>query len=370
MLTALFACAPAPEPEPWSMAVVHSVVPWVQDSTGHWLLLDTGTPRTQVRPDVVGGRTGFRSPPGWTVGRFDPDEVLVSDDLPQPMLEAEARGDIVGLGGIVGADQLLTRSWWLDPRASTLWVDQDPPGVRSVTEVPVAPEGVGRSCFSDVPCFDYEGARILVDVAIGGETLTLLLDTGATYVMLEPAAMDRLGLSVHDWDFGDMIVPIAAARVRLGDAVAEDVAVMVTPEDFAESLIGLELEVDRHVDGVLGHSFLRRYVLGLDAPGGTLSLGAYTAGSWDWRTHWVTPGFGVDDGDADCFTVRFVVDGSPAADAGLGPGDCVGAVDELRPQDVSADEVMAYLADLGAGAEVSVDWAGDDWTLENENWAR
>ena len=67
MFLLLVACT-TPAYEPWSTSYVHTVVPWVRDSTGHWLLVDTGTPRTQLRPSTVGGPPGERVVPGWSAG--------------------------------------------------------------------------------------------------------------------------------------------------------------------------------------------------------------------------------------------------------------------------------------------------------------
>ncbi|MEQ1566785.1 MAG: aspartyl protease family protein [Myxococcota bacterium] len=369
MFLLLTACA-GPTYEPWSTGYVHTVVPWVQDSTGHWLLVDTGTPRTQLRPSVVGGEPGLRTVPDWSVGEVRDVEVVVSEALPDPVLQAEADGEIVGLGGIVGADVLLRQAFWMDPRSERLWFGDAPPGIEVATTLAAEPTGDGETCLWDGPCFSFRDSRMIVDVEVNGEPLALLLDTAATYLMVDPRTRDRIGLPAHWFDFGDDAFEVGAADVSIGGLDVPSVAVSVTDEVFTESLVRLELEVDRPIDGVLGHTVLRRFVLGVDAPAGELSLSTYTSGEWDPLPQWVGLGFRSSVVADGCFVVGMVIGDSDASAAGIGAGDCVTAVDGLTPDDVDAGALMDHLAELAPGTRVAVAWDGGDTELEVVNWGR
>jgi hypothetical protein len=363
----LVGCAPEPV---WSLPYVHTVVPWVRDREGYWYLFDTGTPRTQVTTEVAGLEPGEQVVPGWGVGELVPDEpIVVSDDLPALLGAAIEAGEIVNFGGIVGADLLYDQAWWMDPRSELVWFGEGPPGVRTEASVPARLVGEGSTCLADGPCVDFPRARILVEVQVEGSPLTLLLDTASTYVTLPPLVAERLGIDLFTLDFESEAVTVGQADVRLGGAGGE-IPVAAMDEPIVEALVRLSLEVDQPVDGLLGHSLLRSFVLGVDPRRGELTLGTYTAGEWGSSWTWTTPGFFLGDGGEEGYPVLAVIQGSPAALAGISAGEILSSVDGLTPADVPAAEIMVHLTELGPGALVEVAWEGQSAALESSWWGR
>jgi clan AA aspartic protease (TIGR02281 family) len=113
----------------------------------------------------------------------------------------------------------------------------------------------------------------LVFRAYAGEQgpVRLLLDTGATYVVMNRAAATRLGLPTEGQSTrlrvgnGELLEgkKIIAPTLRIGGSVAREVAVVVTAQPAAAD--GL--------DGVLGMSFLKQFQMRLDPTTGVLELG-------------------------------------------------------------------------------------------------
>ncbi len=105
----------------------------------------------------------------------------------------------------------------------------------------------------------------------GAETGTFVVDTGATSVALSSAFARRLGLDltrakrvqVMTASGADTAYALRVARIDLGGAVAEDVPILVMDNLNGQSS-----------DGLLGMSFLSRFIMRLDAHEGILELHA------------------------------------------------------------------------------------------------
>ena len=102
---------------------------------------------------------------------------------------------------------------------------------------------------------------LIEKVEIGREDCYLILDTGAALVTLSPELVsaltlgDSLGKEEESAVAGGMTARgrrLTLPRVRLGEAEASDVPAM----QLASSMLG--------VDGLLGRSFLRQFVLTID----------------------------------------------------------------------------------------------------------
>ncbi|MEQ1507010.1 MAG: aspartyl protease family protein, partial [Myxococcota bacterium] len=309
--------------------------------------------------------------PAWGVGSLPRDgRRIVTDALPDRVLDAEAAGEIFGLGGVVGADLLSRQPWWIDPRGQRLWFVDPPTGIERVETVPVEVAGGGSTCLSDGTCFDHDPSRLLVEATIAGEPMTLMVDTASTYVGLKASVFDRLGIDPPTFDFGTAAFGVAGATVGIGGTEVDRVRIAEVDAATEESLVRLALEVDRPIDGLLGHAFLLGFVVGIDQEGGELTLSRYASGPWDPLPDPVHPGVSVGDGEGDCFAVRYLVVGSPADRAGIDFGTCVTAVGGRTPADVDGTTLMADLAALGDGAPVDWAWDGGAATLDNVDWLR
>lgn len=117
------------------------------------------------------------------------------------------------------------------------------------------------------------GDKILVSVTINESPRAfLVLDTGATYTILRPALLERLGISVPGsaprWKFpqlrGEPIsMPFARVRsLKVGDVAVEDIDVGVY--DAFPSAQG--------VDGLLGADFLNHFRVTVDRGSRQLTL--------------------------------------------------------------------------------------------------
>ncbi len=163
--------------------VVTEVV--IGDKGPYRFLVDTGSESTLMEPSLaaeLGLRPAFRVElvnvngsrltPGTRVERLAVQGHAVRD---VEVLFDPPRHDS-GVRGVLGANALAALSYLLEPREGRLTIR------------PAAPDGVA------VP-FDVVDGRMVVRARMGGETLRLVLDSGASHVVLfrTPAAMARTG---------------------------------------------------------------------------------------------------------------------------------------------------------------------------------
>ena len=97
-----------------------------------------------------------------------------------------------------------------------------------------------------------------------------LVDTGAAVVSLTESFVKRLNISTNQPGSVDMVLadgtkvkakPLVLRSVRVGDARAENVPAVVMPSS-----------VERDVDGLLGMTFLKNFIIRLDGASGKLIL--------------------------------------------------------------------------------------------------
>ncbi len=168
--------------------------------------------------------------------------------------------------------------------------------------------------------------------------LDLIVDTGATKTVFFRSELDR---ALPGWTGWPVLRGLSAPTLT-GDARA---AMVRVPEvDLATSrgkaarsrmdaaVIGGELgsalseDVGRPVAGLLGYSFLKHYRLALDFGRHVLWLDPTQGDVPDRPYEYSHPGLQLES-VADTARVAAVADGSPAAEAGIKPGDRVVAID-------------------------------------------
>ena len=337
--------------------------PWVTDDTGRAYLLDTGTPRTRLRPSVVDGAPGsFEAtyPAPELAGVPMPRRPVVwTEELPDALVELEALGAVPSVGGVIGFDVLRRRPLTFDPDVRTLTFGGAPP--ERGLEVDLVIEGGSGTCVEE-GCFEWGALRPMVEVGLGGELLTMLVDTGAPYVVVEPGLAEDFAwaTTTHRTPWGG--VEIVGESLVVGP-VAGSAAIEVGSEALTEGLSRLAVEIGRPVHGLLGQSFLDQFVVHLDGDRMVLADRAEAP-----VTGFVNPGWQLADAD-EGYVVEVLTAGGAAEAAGFRLGDVIDRVDEL-PADTPAAEVARHYAELGDGA-FTVAWVGQRVVeLEVRDWLR
>ena len=92
------------------------------------------------------------------------------------------------------------------------------------------------------------GGHFVVEAEVDGVTLRLLVDTGASDVVLSPADAGRLGFALESLSFTKRYrtangvvfgAPVRLNRVRIGPISVSDVAASVNGAPMARSLLGM-----------------------------------------------------------------------------------------------------------------------------------
>lgn len=107
------------------------------------------------------------------------------------------------------------------------------------------------------------------------------------------------------------------------------------------------------LSGNVGIGSLRRFVVTFDFPGKRLFLKPYPRPPRDLDTY-DRSGMRIDFAPQG-FRVVFVADGTPAADAGLRPGDFIVAVDDHAATTISLPDMRDELRRLPAGTVITID---------------
>ncbi|MBN1670786.1 MAG: clan AA aspartic protease [Kiritimatiellae bacterium] len=118
-------------------------------------------------------------------------------------------------------------------------------------------------------------AGVVVSATLNdGVDATFLLDTGASVVTISRALAERLNLNIRQRPAvrvtladggGTDAVPVLLRSIQVGEARVENVQAVV-----------LRATPQPDVDGLLGMSFLRRFIISLDPAGNTLTLRTFS----------------------------------------------------------------------------------------------
>lgn len=336
-------------------------------------LVDTGAPVSMLDadsfPDRVEGATtvaldgfGLRIPGA---------PVLVFDVF------AYEQPAEVALHGIIGGDLLRHFAVSIDYQNPRVWLEDAPDGlpagvagaaVEDVIAMPASVRGGGRAlvpgdCPGGCGTVDLAATRFLVEVRLEDDDAPrwMLVDTGATAVVLDPAVAAALldpdrprldGVTV-----GTAMGQVTAyytrlARLEVGGAAASpSVAVLVLPDDSL--FAGLSVEVGVEVAGLLGASFLRRFLTTIDYPAATLRLAPYRATGHIDPDEFVRVGFTMTQRDGT-WQLQDVYPGTDAAAQGLTPGSTVAELDGTAITGATATEIAGLLSGFGLGDQVPV----------------
>lgn len=185
--------------------------------------------------------------------------------------------------------------------------------------------------------------------------LTFILDTGASKSVLFEPELSRAGVSATDWSMvrglgAPTLLGVASASVARvprvevecpSNAVSTDgLDIAILTSDLGEVLTRV---VGEPVHGLLGYSFLRRYHVVIDYSNEVMWLTPRRR--WDDRPYeYSHVGLQLELADSSV-RVMAVAEGSPAARAGIQPGDGVVTIDGIAV----ADRPLAELARLLEG---------------------
>lgn len=286
------------------------------------LLADTGSPFTLLDPTVFGEPLRNENQPklDLTFG------ALTIEDIPT----IQIRADGTLLAGIVGGDVMRQFPMRFDYRDMTLTFGDTAPvaDVAAGTTVAFELEGGGRADLAPGVPISFPATRIAVDVDIEGVSHPFVLDTGASESALRFGLFTQLTADGRGTLDGLPITTVSgvgsarATRIRSltlgGQSVTNAVAITIGDE----LLDNIVEEVGHPVDGLLGGTFLREFLLDIDYPHKHLVLSR-----WNDRGHIVDEFKRVGLVLGDAGTVVTVYAGSAAAQAGITKGDQVIAID-------------------------------------------
>jgi hypothetical protein len=246
------------------------------------VLLDTGAPLSILNPNAFGAGvpSGASELAALTLGSVTFWKVPVVGIAETPSVAPSGRLD----GGIVGFTAYGQFATSFDYRDRSVMLGRGAlaDGLVSATTFPLHLEGGGFARLSDGSFVDFPASRVLLSVVVEGRTLTLLLDTGASWV--------ALGSQVFADIVGDGRATLTdQARLASGKIqtivtrlrhVAIDTLDVAGPPAASgagidELLDSMKSETGRTVDGALGAPFLREFFVTLDYPAGRLELSRY-----------------------------------------------------------------------------------------------
>jgi hypothetical protein len=276
------------------------------------MLIDSGSPVVLLDPtlfDRTPPTSEAQIPITVKLGLLDAngDPVVVINNVPALQV-SNAMMDALGFGGILGGDVMRNFSVQLDYsapmmegfclgcNASTTRTDVSPGGT-----IPFTLKGGGRSSVTlgtdaqgnviNSPVSNIPPTRIPLMVSIdGGLPHQFILDTGATEVSLRSTVFaDLVSDGRAQLVSGIAIMTIAGASnasltraktLTVGSVTVTDLPVMtiVNPDPTQPPdplLDSIGNEIGKQVDGLLGGSFLRNFLVSIDYPSGQLHLQPY-----------------------------------------------------------------------------------------------
>jgi hypothetical protein len=333
------------------------------------VLIDSGSPVVLIDPETFGLPPPAAAQDVQThldLGLIrDGDVIATIHQIPAVQLSA-AMMDEIGFGGILGGNVMRQFSVQLDYAApaghgfclgctSGARDDVDSPGASVGFSLRGGANGPLVLTDKVQPVVTTPPTRIPVTVTIEGTDYPFILDTGASEVSVRTSVFDALvtdgraklnGFPITTV-MGDSGASVTRGKtITVGGATVVDAPVMTIPGDAL--LDGISAEVDRsgktQIDGLLGGSFLRNFLVTVDYPKGQLHLQAYNTQTW--VDEFKRVGIGLAQTSASSrhwYAIGVVYQGTDAAAKGLGFGNEVLSIDgvSLDGMDpISADALL------------------------------
>ncbi|HXJ23703.1 MAG TPA: aspartyl protease family protein [Polyangia bacterium] len=288
-----------------NLIFVDAAVNGSPEQTPFGVLIDSGSPVVLIDPEMF----GLPTPATANDVQKNVDLGLIRDgyvvatiqQIPAVQLSA-AMMDTIGFGGILGGNVMRQFSVQLDYAApsghgfclgctSGARDDVESPGAAVPFMLKGGAHGPLVLNSMVMPTVTTPATRIPVTVTIDGTDYPFILDTGASEVSVRGSVFDAItsdGRAVLK-DFpittvmGDSGASVTRTRtITVGGETVMDAPVMTIPGD--DLLNGISAEVDRsgktQIDGLLGGSYLRNFLVTVDYPGGQLHLQSYNTQTW------------------------------------------------------------------------------------------
>jgi hypothetical protein len=326
----------------------------VSGMPGPDVLLDTGAPLSIINPSAFGGGvpSGAGEVAALTLGSVTLWRVPVVGISETLRLAPSGRLD----GGIVGFTAYGQFATSFDYRDRTVVFGRGarPDGLLASTTVPFHLDGGGRALLTDGSIVDFPPSRVLVSAVVEGRTLTMLIDTGASWVALRSSVFSDIVAEDGRVTLMDQArlatgkIQTNVTRLRNVTIDALDVAgpPAASGAGIDELLDSLKTETGRTVDGAMGAPFLREFFVTLDYPAARLELSRYATRDHvhdEYRRVGFDLSASIDPSGGFRYRVAQVYPGTDAARLMIAAGDRVLAVDgqDLGPlAPGAADEVL------------------------------
>ncbi|MBX7101983.1 MAG: aspartyl protease family protein [Myxococcaceae bacterium] len=313
------------------------------------MLFDTGAPITFGDPTAFTGET-FASGVGAMKLQLG---TIVLPSAPVVNYPAGLTLPDGRLGGIVGGDVMCHFLTRFDAKASSLTLGEAalPSGLDGPVTVKVPVMGGGKGRLPSGEVVDLAGTRIIVKVNLEGTERTLMLDSGASYTVLTDSLFTTLtgdgrktvnGLTATTVMGSQGLKLARARRLAVGTAVQQGGIVATGAPAL---LAALQVEVGSQVDGLLGGTFLREFLVSIDYRKGELTLARYQSESHV-KDEMVRAGVILRNATGGGFEVGVSFAGTDAAAKGLSVGTKVTAIDGKSLAGLDAQQVDGLL--LGA----------------------
>lgn len=314
------------------------------------MLVDTGAPLSLVDLQAFAGTA-------LPIGEGRARELTVGGITFRDVSVVSLSEPINPFGGLLGVSTFCAYATTFDYRGRRLWLGEGGPGeeVEPVI-VPFRLEGGGKTV-----TLSYPATRIILDVEIDGVTHAMMLDTGASNALLRNEAFEALVADGRVTRSGGAISTTLgnlrsratrARRIAVGAAAAEGVVVIGTDGAVFQNV---EQEIGRSIDGLLGGSFLREFLLTVDYPRAQLALRRYPD-----RTHVVDAyhrlAFDLEEAGPKRYRVAAVLAGSDAEAKGVRTGDVVLAIDGVALAALTTRQINEILrGPLGSTKRIALE---------------
>ncbi|HVX93555.1 MAG TPA: aspartyl protease family protein [Polyangia bacterium] len=232
-------------------------------------IVDTGSPLTLVDPNrfaSLGLPSGVGTAAAVDVGGLHLMNVAILSTSPCGVMMCSETTP----AGLLGGDVLGNFSVTIDYATGTVGFDVQPEtqslGAPSTSSFDLL--GGGHVIVSGGANVNVPATRIAVDVAIEGSVHPFVLDTGSSQVLLSAELFDAIVADGRPQGSASVLTitgtttqpTTVLSSVALGDAEQKEVGAVRSP--FA--LDSLAREIGHTVDGLLGGSYLTRFVVQLD----------------------------------------------------------------------------------------------------------
>jgi hypothetical protein len=326
------------------------------------VLIDTGSPTVLIDPSffsetpVTVTSANILTTINLSLLDNSGNPVVTLDAIPALQLSS-AMMDEIGLGGILGGNVLRQFSIQLDYAepmmhgfclgcASGPRDDVESPGAA----IPFALEGGSGGRAGEVELTPtlmpnvgvIPATRIPVTVTVDGVDHPFIVDTGASEVSVRSTLFSTLvadgraqlmNFGIETVEGGSTASVTRAKTITVGGETVTDVpvmSIMSTPADDLLNNIGLEIDPSgsKLIDGLLGGSFLRNFLVTIDYPNGQLHLQRYNTETWVDEFQRIGIDIaGLPDSDRHWYAIDIVYPGTDAAKQGLVAGDEILSID-------------------------------------------